>query len=201
MDLRHIEIYSWYLGTLVEALVILRIARWRPPYRFPLFLTFLAWDWARAVVMIPISIYAPAAYTYVFAETERLDIALLCAAGIEAWACAGKIEPPPWMYTGIITVLVLLGVLLPSAHIIPLAPLFVARTLVTGSFAIALPLTMAWHRRAPLHAVILAAYVIVDASAYLGILLGSPRYHPESYVMVSQLVCWIAWCVFARNLD
>lgn len=187
--IRQLEFWAWTVSLALEALLIVRALIWR--LRLPLFLVFLCYDLARSVLMWYVN-WTDAPYALWWRVTEVPSIALLAAAGLEAWSRLSKLRVDWRHYSLIIGGLLVAGFLVPRTPV-SLSVLMVPRTFAVFAIAAGLVSAMGACARCSVHAAIMAAFCACDVTAHLTILLGAARFEPEAFLMVSQAVCLVAW--------
>lgn len=196
MTLQQVEFFGWLIALALEVVLIVRA--WYFGVPLPLFLAFLSVDLRRSCLMF-LANWNAEDYVRWWRITEVPDVALLAAAGLEAWSRVTRVKIPWWLYGAIVGGLILAGYAVPrSSETLP--ALLVPRTFAVSAIGVGLASAIGARQRCDVHAALMVAFVGIDVSAHLAVILGAPKYEPEAVMVVGQGACLLAWLLLVPRL-
>lgn len=199
--IRQMEIAAWLSASAVEFALLMVILRRGTFRRLPLFSGYIALDWLRGFALLLIWLAGTRGdYSKFFIVTEPMGMLLLFVAGVEAHGALTHTRPGLLVYVVTVACLGIGGMLMtpPGVHL-PYERMFLYRTLTAFLLWTALLVTSVWHGRWNLHATVFLLYCMADMTLYWSILLAAPRWTAETFGMVSQGMCFVAWVWWVRR--
>lgn len=200
----------WLGHILAEAVLLAALWRARSFANLPCFCWFIAFDLARAAVLLPLwSSRTWTAYGYGYLITEPADMILLSCAGIEAFGLFVRERPTRAAYAAFILPVLIVGIAIPSHQLqsrvdptwqeVLMNKAFMCRALLT-SMPVGLIWGWAWwHDRMPdARTIVLMAFCLFDLVTYFSLAIApgwvkARPYDGALFVLSGQTACMLAF--------
>jgi hypothetical protein len=207
--MKNYQLFVWHASLIIEALLFAWLMVQRTYKQLPWFVTFIAMDLIKGVVLLFTDKMSPVSYAPVWKSVETPEIVILVMCNIEAYEYIIGKRVERGLLAMLMCVSFMFGPIVkliapvspPWSRVLQIEDLLADVTCVGLLFVFGWAVALLMNDPplpVKIHVGILGVWDITNAIVYLALLLGLQRYWAGAIVLTWETLCFIAWSVSTK---